>query len=217
MIEPMAPQCSSRSKPALRSDWRCSETAGRLRFLKLCEISVALSARFLESARICRRTGFARIEKTSTVGIAEAIMPSVSDFFDMSSFRDAFSRAIRGDRSDNGQVPAQICVLAAHEAYPDKSSGRRQPLVRDRSLGLWPLQARPTLGRTWKTGDQSACRYGNNPRACFALRTRSTPIDIAAVRLETPCRLARSTTCLHERSSARSSFSMTSSFDQKYC
>ena len=40
---------------------------------------------------------------------------------------------------------------------------------------------------------------------------------IAAVRFETPSRLARATTMAHERSSARSSRSITSSRDQKYC
>jgi hypothetical protein len=51
--------------------------------------------------------------------------------------------------------------------------------------------------------------HGNSPRICLDLTTRSTPIAIAAVRLETPSRLARATTIDQERSSARSSRSIT--------
>ena len=60
-------------------------------------------------------------------------------------------------------------------------------------------------------GDELTRLYGNSPRASLAVRTRSTPIAIAAVRLATPSVAARSTTLLQERSSARSSRSITSS------
>src|SRR5579872_3041478 len=60
-------------------------------------------------------------------------------------------------------------------------------------------------------------RHGNSPRSCLALRTRSTPIAMAAVRFETLSFSARRTTWRHDRSRACSSRLMTSFFDQKYC